>query len=399
MIAPQVIETRLTEGAAKARLIALCARLRGGLPMQASILHFDEFELDLNSYELRKSGRLVRLEKLPMELLILLAENQGQLVTREQIIQRLWGDNVFVYTRQGINTAVRKIRVAMQDDPENPRVLETVTGRGYRFLTPVSTEGNTPHQPTRQVPSLPSSPPTLSAPLASTAPSPLWRYAFAAGVMLAALAVVYLLVSHRGAVSLPVEQRITANPPEAPVRFALISPDGKYIAFSDATGLYLRQISSGETRPLGVPRDFIAHPNSWFPDGTHLLMTRFEGVGRTPSLWKLSILGGSPLKLMDDAAGGAVSPDGSRIAYLAGPALGTELWLMTRMGQDPERSRRQPLPIGLFQGEAGFGRSYGLPTANDLPTSRPTEPSLRTQPRTATRCGRWTPTGATSRWC
>jgi hypothetical protein len=60
-----------------------------------------------------------------------------------------------------------------------------------------------------------------------------------------------------------------------------------------------------------VPKDFTAHPNSWFPDGTHLLVTRFEGASRIPSLWKLSLLGGSPLKLIDNAAAGAVSPDGS----------------------------------------------------------------------------------------
>ena len=106
--------------------------------MQTSILYFDQFELDLNSYELRKSGRVIKLEKLPMELLILLAESQGQLVTREQIIQRLWGDNVFVDTRQGINTAMRKLRIALQDDSENPRLLQTVPGRGYRLLAVVS---------------------------------------------------------------------------------------------------------------------------------------------------------------------------------------------------------------------------------------------------------------------
>jgi DNA-binding winged helix-turn-helix (wHTH) protein len=112
--------------------------LPAGMPMQTSILYFDQFELDLNSYELRKSGRVIKLEKLPMELLILLAESQGQLVTREQIIQRLWGDNVFVDTRQGINTAMRKLRIALQDDSENPRLLQTVPGRGYRLLAVVS---------------------------------------------------------------------------------------------------------------------------------------------------------------------------------------------------------------------------------------------------------------------
>jgi len=76
-----------------------------------------------------------------MELLILLAERQGQLVTREEIIKRLWGDNVYVDTRQGINTAIRKIRLALKDDPDDPRVLLTVVGKGYRLVAPITTIG------------------------------------------------------------------------------------------------------------------------------------------------------------------------------------------------------------------------------------------------------------------
>ena len=106
--------------------------------MQAEILKFDEFELDLGRYELRRRGQPLKLEKVPMELLILVAEREGQLVTREEIVQRLWGDDVFVDTRQGINTAVRKIRVALKDDPDNPRILQTVFGKGYRLVAPVT---------------------------------------------------------------------------------------------------------------------------------------------------------------------------------------------------------------------------------------------------------------------
>jgi len=106
-----------------------------------AILKFDEFELDLGRYELRRSGRAVKLEKIPMELLILLAEREGQLVTREEIIQKLWGDSVFVDTRQGINTAIRKIRLALKDDPDQPRILETVVGKGYRLAAPVTIAG------------------------------------------------------------------------------------------------------------------------------------------------------------------------------------------------------------------------------------------------------------------
>ena len=105
-----------------------------GEPLPAEIIQFDEFELDLDRYELRRSDRVVKLEKSPMELLILLLENQGRLVTREEIIQRLWGDNVFVDTRHGINTAVHKLRSALRDDSEKPRILETVVGKGYRLI-------------------------------------------------------------------------------------------------------------------------------------------------------------------------------------------------------------------------------------------------------------------------
>jgi hypothetical protein len=73
------------------------------------------------------------------------------------------------------------------------------------------------------------------------------------------------------------EQRVTSNPPEAPVHGAVVSPDGKYVAYSDPTGLYLRQLSTGETRPWSLPKGFVAWPGSWFPDGTHLLVLRIDG--------------------------------------------------------------------------------------------------------------------------
>jgi DNA-binding winged helix-turn-helix (wHTH) protein len=106
----------------------------GGFLLPAPIIQFDEFHLDVGRYELRRGDRVIKLEKNPMELLILLVEKQGRLVTREEIIQRLWGDDVFVDTRHGINTTVHKLRTALRDDPERPRILETVTGKGYRLV-------------------------------------------------------------------------------------------------------------------------------------------------------------------------------------------------------------------------------------------------------------------------
>ena len=94
----------------------------------------DDLELDPRAYELRRAGRPLKLERIPMELLLLLVELRGQLVTREQIIERVWGKNVFLDADTSINSAIRKIRAVLKDDPEQPKFIQTVTGRGYRFI-------------------------------------------------------------------------------------------------------------------------------------------------------------------------------------------------------------------------------------------------------------------------
>jgi TolB-like protein/DNA-binding winged helix-turn-helix (wHTH) protein len=105
--------------------------------MPPRLFHFDEYTLDCARFELLRSGRRVKLEKLPMELLILLVERGGELVTRQEIVERLWGQGVYVDTEHGINTAIRKIRAALREDVERPRFLQTVSGKGYRFVREV----------------------------------------------------------------------------------------------------------------------------------------------------------------------------------------------------------------------------------------------------------------------
>jgi DNA-binding winged helix-turn-helix (wHTH) protein len=106
----------------------------GRRAMEQGVLQFDDLELDPERYELRRSGRVIKLERQPMELLILLAQRPGQLVTREDIIARLWSQGTFMDTNQSINSSVRKIRAALKDDAEQPRYLLTVVGKGYRCL-------------------------------------------------------------------------------------------------------------------------------------------------------------------------------------------------------------------------------------------------------------------------
>ena len=97
----------------------------------------DDIELDLGRYELRRAGRRVRLEKKPMDLLILLVRRREQLVSREDIVATLWPSDLFIDTERNINNIVRKIRTALADDADRPRLLETVVGKGYRFIGPI----------------------------------------------------------------------------------------------------------------------------------------------------------------------------------------------------------------------------------------------------------------------
>ena len=111
--------------------------------MLQETIHFEGFELDPGAFELRRDGQLIKLERIPLQLLLLLAENRQRLVTREEILRAIWGENVFVDADNSINTAVRKARQALKDDPENPRFLRTVPGKGYRFTAEVKSVNST----------------------------------------------------------------------------------------------------------------------------------------------------------------------------------------------------------------------------------------------------------------
>ncbi len=107
--------------------------------MAFRVFEFGDFKVDCDRFELSRAGRALKLERKPMELLILLAAGNGHLITRAEIIESLWDSEVFVDTEHGINTAIRKIRQVLGDDPENPRFVQTVTGKGYRFIAPIET--------------------------------------------------------------------------------------------------------------------------------------------------------------------------------------------------------------------------------------------------------------------
>src|SRR4051794_32035818 len=106
----------------------------------ASPFHFGVFELDLRAGELRKRGIRIKIQEQPLQILGLLIDCPGEVVTREQIQKKLWDGDTFVDFDNAINSAVRKMRDALGDTSENPRFVETVARHGYRFIAPV-----TPH--------------------------------------------------------------------------------------------------------------------------------------------------------------------------------------------------------------------------------------------------------------
>jgi DNA-binding winged helix-turn-helix (wHTH) protein len=112
-------------------------------PHQQARIRFESFDLDLETRELRKDGRPVKLQDQPGKLLVLLACRPGELVTRGEIEKALWGDDEFVEFEHAVNTAIRKVREALGDDVERPRFIETLPRKGYRFIAAVETSAAT----------------------------------------------------------------------------------------------------------------------------------------------------------------------------------------------------------------------------------------------------------------
>ncbi|MGA8593323.1 MAG: winged helix-turn-helix domain-containing protein [Bryobacteraceae bacterium] len=119
--------------------------------IQQTVRFGRDFEIDPSLYELRRAGRALKLERIPMEILLLLVNERGRVVGRQEIADNVWGKRISLDADNSINGAIRKIRQVLKDDPEQPRFIQTITGRGYRFIAPVATDepqvGNSAPEP------------------------------------------------------------------------------------------------------------------------------------------------------------------------------------------------------------------------------------------------------------
>ena len=345
-------------------------------------LRFRDFELDPTQFALRRAGHRVRLERKPLELLILLVEKRGELVAREEIIQRVWGKGVFFDAERGINNAIRKIRAALHDESGEPHFVETVVGKGYRFIAPIN--GATAATPSPNVGAALAPAVTdvradmrrlkrdTDSGFAVVAPARTWdksglgaqpghgvpnegppsalkdssaRYSTSGSVvmevakqhkasltagMLAALMVlaaagygVYSLLNIEHA--MPFENyTITQATSNGKTIAAAISPDGKYllsvIEDNGKQSLWLRHVQTNSDTQVIAPADAFYQSPAFSSDGNYIYFRKaIDRAGTGYNLLRAPVLGGTPQVIVRNVDSQiAMSPDGKLFAFTRG---------------------------------------------------------------------------------
>ena len=270
-------------------------------------IRFEAFEADLNASELRKNGRKLKISGQPFQVLAILLERPGELVTREELQKRIWPDT-FVDVDHNLNTAINKVREVLGDSPTNPRLVETLPRRGYRFIGALNNGG-----PVKEEPQAAKVPPPKK-PFAS------WAYLAIALAAVVAIAGAYLLV-RRNQHSVLVNERILTR-----ITFdkglqvgATWSPDGHFLAYASNRGgkfdIWLQQVSGGNPVQLTHRSGNNWQPD-WSPDGKFLVYRSEEGDG---GLFVVPAVGGDgqERKISSFGYDPQWSPDGSQILFLA----------------------------------------------------------------------------------
>ncbi len=250
-------------------------------PTSPAMACFGPYRLDLASGVLEKHGVRVRLARQPSQVLTILVQRAGDVVTRDELHEKLWGTETFVDFEHGLNAAVNKLRQALDDSPEKPRYVETLSGRGYRFLAAVDSGISTP-VPLKQEAS------ANTKEVARPSRHAVILLAMVGGLGLGVLGMAVLMGSrHKPS---PVQTRAVRFVVSAPEGFAFepsafrqafaLSPDGSRLAFT-ALGedgrfrMWLRNLAELEAHEVPIARGL--HTLFWSPDGTSL----YFGVGRS----------------------------------------------------------------------------------------------------------------------
>lgn len=298
--------------------------------------------MDLLAGELRKADRRIRIQEQPFRVLVLLLERPGEIVGREDIIRSLWPDGTFVDYEHSVNTAVRKLREALGDDPDSPRFVETVPRRGYRFIGPVNNgpvnnvvEGAAPR------PGETSGDAVLVLALTKK-----HRSVLAGGAAVLLVVIAILAYWLRPQLPSPTVSGYVPLTHDGQPK-TLVGTDGARVYFYDNSFTYwMAQVSvaGGELAPIPSPSPRMLL-KSVSPDGSTLLVEDDVLFGEG-QLWALPVPGGSARRLADIRGhSGAWSPNGEKLAY----ANGNDLFLANADGTQSSKLVSAPGRIGAYQ--------------------------------------------------
>ena len=296
------------------------------------IRRFGVFEVDLEAGQLRKNGRRVRLQEQPFRVLALMLDKPGRVVSREELQEKVWPDT-HVDFDHSLNTAINKIREALGDTAANPRFVETLPGRGYKFLAPVEGTG------TDSQANLADSFPPKAGPPRTNRRQRMALIGLAAALLISAVTLLFSLRPDEPSRTVPVRRYSIAPAGLVPTALwptVAVSPNGRYIAYlahseqSDLT-LWLHDLTVDAARAI-APVKLDANP-FWSPD------SRFLAFNTGSELKKVSIGGGQLITVckLDGIRPGAWSPDGTSIVVTAGRhSLEAKLYQVPARGGEPK---------------------------------------------------------------
>ena len=278
------------------------------------IVRFGVFEVDLASEELRKNGLKIRLSGQPFQVLAMLLERPGQVVSREELQAKLWPEGTFVDFDHSLNTAINKIREALGDSAENPRFVETLARRGYRFIAPVeSTSLSARDLHTRQTTAQEGGAPAVG----DMHQRKRWRL-WTAVAAASALAIMAAVMAYQKLKPLPPapQRALTRLTFDAGLQFgATWSPDGRFIAYSSDRGgkfdIWVQPVSGGDAVRVTKGSGHNWQPD-WSPDGKQIAFRSERSDG---GLYVVPALGGPERKIASFGYSPRWSPDSSELLF------------------------------------------------------------------------------------
>jgi Tol biopolymer transport system component/DNA-binding winged helix-turn-helix (wHTH) protein len=297
--------------------------------MNPRIIQFGLFELDLDARELRKSGVRVKLQDQPFQILAMLLEHPGEIVSREQLQKKLWPHDTFVDFDLSLNSAVKKLRQALSDDSENPRFVETLYRRGYRFLGQTNGTAAVQRGVASPTPVQPSAEPLAAKTKGINHPAVAWMVS----ALVILIAVVLWLAQPSPLPRILGYTQITHDG----LRKGNIFTDGERLYFEemqgDRFGVAQVSVSGGESSALAMPfaNTSITDIAS---DGSAVLVGNFKGTQGPPALWSLPLPTGSPQRLADVSGHTAAwSLNRDKLVFASGP----DIYIANGNGSDPKK--------------------------------------------------------------